>query len=175
MRFSLTRSTVSIKFRLRSSRYLWIAQTRARHNDLSLFCPPKLVQSSIIFISNEFFSSRSLAALTARGDFNISRPYGFTLPEHLKSCSCKSATLWPFNWLGEWHRVYGAKRGADRKNRDNHDRWQSHPNGLSDNLSARMRGNPLNISRDSVVILLLFSVLWEKWEEKERDSSAREI
>lgn len=81
------------------------------------------------------------------------------VPEHLKSCSCKSATLWPFNWLGEWHRVYGAKRGELRKNRASHDRWQSHANGLSDNRSARMRGIPLKISRGNAVMLLLFSVL----------------
>lgn len=85
--------------------------------------------------------------------------YIVALPEHLKSCSCSSAKLCPFNWLGEWHRVYGARRGELRKYRDNHDKWQSHVNGLSDKRSARMRGIPLNISRGKVVMLLLFSVL----------------
>lgn len=80
-------------------------------------------------------------------------------PEHLKSCSCSSAKLCPFNWLGEWHRVYGARRGELRRYRDNHDKWQSHVNGLSDKRNARMRGIPLNISRGKVVILLLFNVL----------------
>lgn len=84
------------------------------------------------------------------------------LPEHLKSCSCSSAKLCPFNWLGEWHRVYGANRGELRKYRDNHDKWQSHVNGLSDNRNARMRGIPLKISRGNAVMLLLFKVLVER-------------
>lgn len=86
----------------------------------------------------------------------------FNLPEHLKSCSCNSAKLWPFSWLGEWHRVYGARRGELRKYRDNHDKWQSHVNGLSDKRNARIRGIPLKISRGNAVILLLFKVLWMK-------------
>lgn len=90
------------------------------------------------------------------------------LPEHLKSCSCSSAKLCPFNWLGEWHRVYGARRGELRKYRDNHDKWQSHVNGLSDRRNARMRGIPLNISRGKVVMLLLFNVLGRvEWKKNE--------
>lgn len=90
----------------------------------------------------------------------------FDLPEHLKSCSCSSAKLCPFSWLGEWHRVYGAKRGELRKYRDSHDKWQSHVNGLSDNRNARMRGIPLNISRGNAVTLLLFSVLCARTRKK---------
>lgn len=93
------------------------------------------------------------------------------LPEHLKSCSCSSAKLWPLSWLGEWHRVYGAKRGELRKYRDSHDKWQSHVNGLSDNRNARTRGIPLNISRGNAVILLLFRVLHRKREEKEKKNT----
>lgn len=80
------------------------------------------------------------------------------LPEHLNSWSCKSATFCPFNWLGEWQRVYGASRGALRRNFESHDRWQSHANGLSDKRRARSRGMLENISRGIVVMLLLLSV-----------------
>lgn len=81
-----------------------------------------------------------------------------SLPEHLNSWSCKSATFCPFNWLGEWQRVYGASRGALRRNFESHDRWQSHANGLSDKRKARSRGMLENISRGIVVMLLLLSV-----------------
>jgi hypothetical protein len=80
------------------------------------------------------------------------------IPEHLNSWSCKSATFCPFNWLGEWHRVYGANRGALRRNFESHDKWQSHANGLSDSRNARSRGMFENISRGIVVMLLLFNV-----------------
>lgn len=80
------------------------------------------------------------------------------LPEHLNSWSCKSATFCPFNWLGEWQRVYGANRGALRRNFESHDKWQSHANGLSESRRARSRGILENISRGSVVKLLLFNV-----------------
>lgn len=80
------------------------------------------------------------------------------LPEHLNSWSCKSATFCPFSWLGEWQRVYGANRGALRRNFESHDRWQSHANGLSDKRKARSRGMLENISRGIVVMLLLLSV-----------------
>lgn len=79
-------------------------------------------------------------------------------PEHLNSWSCKSATFCPFNWLGEWQRVYGANRGALRRNFESHDRWQSHANGLSDKRKALSRGMLENISRGIVVMLLLLSV-----------------
>lgn len=81
-----------------------------------------------------------------------------TIPEHLNSWSCKSATFCPFNWLGEWQRVYGANRGALRRNFESHDRWQSQANGLSERRSARSRGMLENISRGIVVMLLLLSV-----------------
>lgn len=81
-------------------------------------------------------------------------------PEHLNSWSCRSATFCPLSWLGEWHLVYGAKRGALRKNRDNQDKWQSHANGLSESLRARIRDIPVNISRWRAVTLLLLIVLW---------------
>lgn len=80
------------------------------------------------------------------------------IPEHLNSWSCKSATFCPFNWLGEWHRVYGANRGALRRNFESHDKWQSHANGLSESRNARSRGMFENISRGIVVMLLLFNV-----------------
>lgn len=80
------------------------------------------------------------------------------LPEHLNSWSCKSATFCPFSWPGEWQRVYGASRGALRRNFESHDRWQSHANGLSERRNARNRGMLENISRGIVVMLLLLSV-----------------
>lgn len=82
------------------------------------------------------------------------------LPEHLYSWSWRSATFCPLKWLGVWHLVYGAKRGALRKKRDNHDKWQSHENGLSDNRRARKRGIPANKLGANVVMLLLFKVLF---------------
>lgn len=95
------------------------------------------------------------------------------LPEHLKSCSCSSETLCPFKWLGEWQRVYGARRDELCKYRDNHDKWQSQVNGLSDNRSARIRGIPLNMSRGNVVILLLFNVLQNVKKKKKSKFSMK--
>lgn len=89
-------------------------------------------------------------------------------PEHLNSWSCRSATFCPFNWLGEWHLVYGARRGALRKNRDNQDKWQSHANGLSESRRARIRDIPLNISRCKAVTLLLLIVLRCKKKNEEK-------
>lgn len=83
------------------------------------------------------------------------------LPEHLKSWSCRSATFCPLSWLGEWHLVLGARRDADRKYRESHDRWQSQANGLSDRRSARRR-RPAKRSRGKAVKLLLFKVLGMK-------------
>lgn len=54
--------------------------------------------------------------------------------------------------------MYGAKRGALRRNFESHDRWQSQANGLSDKRKARRRGMLENISRGIVVMLLLLSV-----------------
>lgn len=82
------------------------------------------------------------------------------LPEHLNSWSCTSTTFCPFSWLGEWHLVYDDKRGALFKYFDNHDKWQSQPNGLSDKRNDFNLGIPLKISRGSVVKLLLFKVLY---------------
>lgn len=93
-----------------------------------------------------------------RYERKLCEPFSAALPEHLNSWSCKSATFCPFNWPGEWHRVYGANRGALRRNFESHDRWQSHANGLSDKRNARRRGMLENISRGIVVMLLLFSV-----------------
>lgn len=80
------------------------------------------------------------------------------LPEHLNSWSCKSATFCPLSCPGEWQRVYGANRGALRRNFESHDKWQSHANGLSLRRRARSRGILVNISRGNVVKLLLLSV-----------------
>lgn len=99
------------------------------------------------------------------------------LPEHLKSCSCRSATFWPLSWPGEWHRVYGARRDAFFRYRANQERWQSHANGFSERRSARRRGIPANMSRGSVVMLLLFKVLQArnemKWKRKVKERNHR--
>lgn len=84
------------------------------------------------------------------------------IPEHLNSWSWRFATFWPFNCDGDWQRVYGAKRGALRRKRDSHDKWQSQENGLSDKRKARNRVKPLNTLCGSDVMLLLFNFLYKK-------------
>lgn len=84
------------------------------------------------------------------------------LPEHLNSCSCRSATFCPLSCDGDWHLVYGARRGALRKNRDSQDKWQSHAKGLSERRNARKRLKALNVLWGSDVKLLLLSVLQQR-------------